>query len=109
MKIDTLLKQLLTEKKKITEACKMSSESIDFWEKKAETLFTKMEEAEEDFIFASDEFIEDTCADQLKEVDFLMKRMKFENDQLETLEDQIEKLETKICLLLTEHAKKQKK
>ena len=109
MKIDTLLKQLLTEKKKITEACKMSCGSIDFWERKAEVLFAKMEEAEEDFIFASEEFIEDTCAGQLKEVDFLMKRMKFENDQLEILENQIEKLEIKICLLLTEHATKQKK
>ena len=109
MKTDTLLKQLLTEKKKITEACRMSSGSIDFWEKRAEALFTEMGEAEEDFIFASDELIEDTCASQLKEVDFLMKRMKFENDQLEILENQIEKLEIKICLLLTEHAKKQKK
>ena len=108
MKIDILLKKFLEEKKEVTKACKISSESIDFWEKRAEALFSKMDEAEEEFIFATEEFIEDTCARDLKEVDFLMKRMKFETDQLDVLEEQIEKLETKICLLLTEHAQKQK-
>jgi len=38
-----------------------------------------------------------------------MKRMKFENDQLDSLENKIEKLEDKISEMLTEHAKKQKK
>ena len=90
-------------------ACKISSESIDFWEKRSEELFAKMDKAEEEFIFATDEFIEDTCARDLKEVDFLMKRMKFENDQLDSLEKKIEELENKISEMLAEHAKKQKK
>ena len=109
MKIDTLLKKFLEEKKEVAKACKISSESIDFWEKRSEELFAKMDKAEEEFAFATDEFIEDTCARDLKEVDFLMKRMKFENDQLDSLEKKIEKLEDKISEMLTEHAKKQKK
>ena len=109
MKIDTLLKKFLEEKKEVAKACKISSESIDFWEKRSEELFAKMDKAEEEFIFATDEFIEDTCARDLKEVDFLMKRMKFENDQLDSLEKKIEELEDKISEMLDEHAKKQKK
>ena len=109
MKIDTLLKKFLQEKKEVAKACKISSESIDFWEKRSEELFAKMDKVEEEFIFATDEFIEDTCAKQLKEVDYLMKRMKFENDQLDLLEKKIEELEDKISQMLTEHAQKQKK
>ena len=109
MKIDILLKKFLEEKKEVMKACKISGESIDFWEKRSEELFAKMDKAEEDFIFATDEFIEDTCASQLREVDYLMKRMKFENDQLDSLEKKIEKLEDKISQMLTEHAQKQKK
>ena len=109
MKIDILLKKFLEEKKEVAKACKISSESIDFWEKRSEELFAKMDKAEEEFIFATDEFIEDTCARDLKEVDFLMKRMKFENDQLDSLEKKIEELEDKISEMLAEHAKKQKK
>ena len=109
MKIDTLLKKILEEKKEVTKSCKVCAESIDFWEKRAEALFSKMDEVEEEFIFATEEFIEDTCARDLKEIDFLMKRMKFENDQLDSLESKIEELENKISEMLAEHAKKQKK
>ena len=109
MKIDTLLKKFLEEKKEVTKSCQVSAESIDFWEKRAEALFSKMDEVEEEFIFATEEFIEDTCARDLKEIDFLMKRMKFENDQLDSLESKIEELENKISEMLAEHAKKQKK
>ena len=49
------------------------------------------------------------CLRDLKEVDFLMKRMKFENEQLDSLERKIEELEDNISQMLTEHAKKQKK
>ena len=104
MKIDILLKKILEEKKDVTKSCKLCSESIDFWEKKAELLFAKMDDVEEEFIFSTDEYIEDTCSQHHKEIDFLMIRMRFENDQLDTLEEQIEKLEIKICLLLTEDA-----
>ena len=109
MKIDTLLKKLLVQRKEVAEASKVSARSIDFWEKRAEKLFTKMDEAEEDFAFSSDEYIEDTCSQYHKEIDFLMNRMKFENDQLDLLEEQIEKLETELCLVFTQYAKKQKK
>ena len=109
MKINTLLKKLLAEKKEIAEASKVSAQSIDFWEKRAEELFAKMDEEEAGFAYSTDEFIEDTCASQLREVDYLMKRMKFENDQLDSLEKKIEKLEDKISQMLTEHAQKQKK
>tara|TARA_R110000824_G_scaffold11986_4_gene52732 strand:+ start:482 stop:811 length:330 start_codon:yes stop_codon:yes gene_type:complete len=109
MKIEALLEKLLSEKKEITEACKVSSGSIDFWERRAEELFSKMEESEDDFIFASDKVIEETCSSQLKEIDFLMKRMQFENSQLDLLEKKVEGLEETISQTLAEHAKKQKK
>tara|TARA_Y100001951_G_scaffold40005_1_gene31612 strand:+ start:556 stop:885 length:330 start_codon:yes stop_codon:yes gene_type:complete len=109
MKINTLLKKLLAEKKEIAEASKVSAQSIDFWEKRAEELFAKMDEEEAGFAYSTDEFIEDTCSQNLKEVDLLMKRMKFENDQLDLLEKKIEELEDSITQTLAQHAKKQKK
>ena len=109
MKINTLLKKLLAEKKEIAEASKVSAQSIDFWEKRAEELFAKMDEEEAGFAYSTDEFIEDTCSQNLKEVDLLMKRMRFENEQLDLLEKKIEELECSITQTLAEHAKKQKK
>ena len=109
MKIDTLLKKFLEEKKEVAEASKVSAQSIDFWEKRAEKLFAKMDEEEEGWSYSTDEFIEETCSENLKEVDILMRRMQFENDQLDLLEKKIEELEGKISQMLTEHAQKQKK
>ena len=109
MKIDTLVKGILDKKKKLIEDSKVCSESIDFWEKKANRLFNEMDETEEEFAFSSDEYIEDKCINHLKEVDFLMNRMKLENDQLDLVEKQIEELETQLCLAFEQYAKKQKK
>ena len=109
MKIDILLKKLLDQKKEVAEASKISAQSIDFWEKRAEELFAKMDEEEEGWSYSTDEFIEDTCSKNLKEVNVLMTRMKFENDQLDLLEKKIEDLEETISQTLEEHAKKQKK
>ena len=109
MKIDTLVKGILSKKKKLTRSCKVCVESIDFWEKRSNILFDEMDEAEEDFAFSTDEYIEDTCSQHHKEIDFLMKRMKFENDQLDSLEKKIEELEDKLSQVLTEYAQKQKK
>ena len=85
MKIDTLLKKFLEEKKEVAEASKVSAQSIDFWEKRAEKLFAKMDEEEQGWSYSTDEFIEETCSENLKEVDILMRRMQFENDQLDLL------------------------
>ena len=109
MKIDTLVKGILSKKKRLTDSCRVCVESIDFWEKRSNTLFDEMDEAEEEFAFSTDEYIEDKCTDHLKEVDLLMNRMKFENDQLDLLEKQIEKLESELCLAFAQYAKKQKK
>jgi DNA-binding transcriptional MerR regulator len=109
MKIDILLKKLIAQKKEVAEASKVSLQSIDFWEKRAEKLFAKMDEEEEGWSYSTDEFIEDTCSKNLKEVDILMRRMHFENSQLDLLEKKIEKLEETISQTLAEHAKKQKK
>tara|TARA_R110002051_G_C8475989_1_gene460822 strand:- start:116 stop:445 length:330 start_codon:yes stop_codon:yes gene_type:complete len=109
MKIDTLVKRILNKKKKLTDSCKVCVESIDFWEKRSNKLFDEMDEVEEEFSFSSDEYIEDKCTDHLKEVDLLMNRMKFENDQLDLIEKQIEELETELCLAFAQYAKKQKK
>jgi len=109
MKINTLLKKLLAQKKEIAEASKVSAQSIDFWEKRSEALFAKMDEEEAGWSYSTDEFIEDTCSQNLKEVDLLMRRMKFENEQLDLLEKKIEDLEDLISQTLEEHATRQKK
>ena len=109
MKIDNSLKKLLAQKKEVAEASKVSAQSIDFWEKRAEELFAKMDEEEAGWSYSTDEFIEDTCSENLKEVNVLMKRMQFENSQLDLLEKKIEELEETISQTLAEHAKKQKK
>jgi len=109
MKTDTLLKKLLAQKKEIVEASKVSAESIDFWEAKAEKLFAKMDEEEAGWSYSYKDFREDACSKNLKEINLLMKRMKFENDQLDLLEKKIEELEETISQTLAEHAKKQKK
>tara|TARA_R110000744_G_scaffold336226_1_gene441546 strand:- start:339 stop:668 length:330 start_codon:yes stop_codon:yes gene_type:complete len=109
MKTDILLKKLLAQKKEVAEASKVSAQSIDFWEKRAEELFAKMDEEEAGWSYSTDEFIEDTCSENLKEVNILMKRMQFENSQLDLLENKIKKLEETISQTLAEHAKKQKK
>lgn len=109
MKTDALLKKILAEKEELIESCKLCTGSIDFWEERSNALFAEMDAIEEEFTLFGDKDIEDTCAQHFKEIDILMKRMRFENNQLDILENQIEKLEIKICLLLTEHAKKQKK
>tara|TARA_B100000287_G_scaffold349800_1_gene338463 strand:- start:564 stop:893 length:330 start_codon:yes stop_codon:yes gene_type:complete len=109
MKIDKLLEKILKEKQALVESCKLCTKSIDFWEKKANILFDKMDEAEKEFELSTDEYIEDTCSNQLKEIEVLMKRMQFENDQLDELEAQVVKLEIKLCDIISEHAQKQKK
>ena len=109
MKIDTLVKRILDKKKRLTHSCKICVESIVFWEKRSNILFDEMDEAEEGFAFSTNEHIEDTCSQHHKEIDFLMNRMKFENDQLDLVEKQIEELETQLCLAFTQYAKKQKK
>ena len=109
MKIDTLLKKLLAQKKEVAEASKVSAQSIDFWEKRAEKLFAKMDEEEAGWSYSSEDFIEEACSKNLKEINLLMKRMKFENDQLDLLEKKIEELEETISQTLAEYAKKQKK
>jgi len=68
-----------------------------------------MDEEEEGWSYSTDEFIEDTCSENLKEVNILMTRMKLENDQLDLLEKKIEDLEETISQTLEEYAKKQKK
>jgi hypothetical protein len=58
MKTDTLLKKLLAQKKEIVEASKVSAESIDFWEAKAEKLFAKMDEEEAGWSYTEEGLIE---------------------------------------------------
>ena len=109
METNKLIKTLLAQKKEVTEASKVSAQSIDFWEKRAEKLFKKMDEEEAGWSYSTDEFLEDTCSENLKEINILMKRMQFENEQLDLLEKKIENLEGLISQTLAEHAKKQKK
>jgi len=109
MKSEILVEQLLEEKLTLASAVKVSYNSIEFWEKRANKLFKKMDEEEEEYIFFNEEAVEASCEKSFGEMDSLMKRIQFENDLLDDLEEKIGKLEEKIIRLFATHAKKQKK
>jgi hypothetical protein len=82
MKTETLVVNLLKEKKLLTKSIQISCDSIEFWEKRANKLFKKMDEEEEKYIFYNEEAIEASCEKSFGEIGSLMKRIQFENDML---------------------------
>ena len=109
MKIDKALAQLLKEKESLIDSIELCCKSIEFWEKKADTVFKKMDAFESGSVFESGEVLESKYKNLMKDASRLMSRINFENSQLDQLEDSILKLEEKIITTLDNHAKKQKK
>lgn len=109
MKTETLVVNLLKEKRLLAKSVQVSCDSIKFWEKRANKLFKKMDDEEEKYVFYNEEAVEASCEKSSGEMDSLMKRIRFENDLLDHLEEKIEKLEDKIVRFLAADAKKNKK
>ena len=109
MKIETLVVNLLKEKKLLAQSVKVSCESIEFWEKRANKLFEKMDDEEEEYVFYNEETMEASYQQSFGEMESLMKRIQFENDLLDHLEEKIVKLEEKIVRFFAANAQKQKK
>jgi len=109
MNLDKTLKKLMTEKKELTNSLELCCESIGFWEERAEKIFKKMDEFEEEALFSSGESHDKKFKKLQRESGKIMKRIDFENNQLDLLEAQILDLEEKIIATLSRYAKKQKK
>tara|TARA_R100001129_G_C5219483_1_gene219201 strand:- start:52 stop:381 length:330 start_codon:yes stop_codon:yes gene_type:complete len=109
MNLDKTLKKLMTEKKELTNSLELCCESIGFWEERAEEIFKKMDEFEEEALFSSGESHDKKFKTLQRESGKIMKRVDFENNQLDLLEAQILDLEEKIIITLARYAKKQKK
>jgi len=109
MNLDKTLKKLLTEKKELTNSLELCCESIGFWEERAEKIFEKMDEFEEEALFSSGESHDKKFKKLQRESGKIMKRIDFENNQLDALEAQVLDLEEKIITTLARYAKKQKK
>ena len=109
MNLDKTLKKLMTEKKELTNSLELCCESIGFWEERAEEIFKKMDQLEEESLFSSEERQHKKFKNLQRESGKIMKRVDFENNQLDLLEAQILDLEEKIIITLARYAKKQKK
>ena len=109
MSLDKVLKNLIIQKKELTRSLEVCCDSIGFWEERAEKIFTKMDQAEEEYIFAFGDSQDQKLMDLQQESEKLMKRIEFENNQLDLLEAQVLELEENIITTLARYAKKQKK
>jgi hypothetical protein len=109
MKFDKQVEILSDEKKEILKSVDLCCDSIKFWEKKANKLFTKMDELEEEAIYLPAEEVDSKYGKYSKEMRSLMNRIEFENSQLDGLEKNLIKLELRIVNFVKKYAKKQKK
>jgi hypothetical protein len=109
MSLDKTLKKLLAEKQSLLSTIELSCKSIEFWEKKADRIFKKMDDLESETLFTEDEATEKQHAALVHETNRLMNRINFENNELDRLEKLILDLEEKIVTTLARYAKKQKK
>tara|TARA_R100000152_G_C6748191_1_gene171780 strand:- start:185 stop:514 length:330 start_codon:yes stop_codon:yes gene_type:complete len=109
MDLNKKLENLLKEKKSLTSDIEICCNSIDFWEKRAEKMFNKMDAFEENSFLESEENNTKEYKRLMHESEKLMARINFENTQLDILEAKILELEEKIITAIKSHAQKQKK
>jgi hypothetical protein len=109
MSLDKVLKNLMIEKKELTHSLEVCCDSIGFWEERAEIVFKKMDQFEEESMLTSGDSQDKVFWELHRESEKLMKRIEFENNQLDLLEAQVLDLEEKIITTLARYAKKQKK
>ena len=109
MSLDKILQKLLSDKEELLASIELACKSIEFWEKKADNTFQKMDDFESSSVFDSSEISEKKYTSLMHEASRLMNRINFENNELDKLEASILDLEEKIIKALEKHAKKQKK
>jgi hypothetical protein len=109
MSLNKTLKKLLAEKEELVASITLCCKSVEFWEKRADIIFEKIDEADEEFGFEDDFDTEKKNTRLMQESARLVSRIAFENNQLDMLEVQILDLEEKIVKSLAQYAKKQKK
>jgi hypothetical protein len=108
-KLDAALEPLFERKEKLITDIEMSCKSIEFWEKRAEKIFNKIDLEEQESFLMSEESFKDSTLENSKEIQILMKRISLENDQLDAFDEEILNLEEEIVKTLSSYAKKQKK
>ena len=109
MSLDKILKKLLAEKKSLLSVIELTCKSIDFWEKKSDKIFKKMDAFEAESLFKEDEATEKQHTALVYAANQLMNRINFENNELDRVEKLVLDLEEKIVTTLARYAKKQKK
>ena len=97
------------ERKKLLNSAEICFDSVNFWEKKAENLFEKMENFEDECDSLSNKEIENKSLEYSKSLKNLMYRLSLETQHLDKLEKDLITIELKIISLAKKHAKKQKK
>jgi len=109
MKFEKQVEILSHKKREILESVDLCCNSIQFWEKKANKLFAKMDDLEEESAYLPTQEIESKYEEYKKEMHSLMNRIEFENSQLDILEKNLMELELRIVNFVKKYAKKQKK
>lgn len=103
------LENLIKQKNNLTDSIELCCNSISFWEKRANKIFTQMDSFEDEIKFCSEAESQKKYKFLNKESERLMARINFENNQLDILEQKILNLEEAIIKALDSYAKKQKK
>tara|TARA_R100001163_G_C5060398_1_gene197228 strand:+ start:1805 stop:2134 length:330 start_codon:yes stop_codon:yes gene_type:complete len=109
MTLNKTLEKLLASKNELLESVEVCCKSIEFWEERANEVFSRMDKFEEESFLSSEEQNQKQYACLIKESNKIMSRVNFENNQLDILEAKILDLEETIIKALSKYAKKQKK
>ena len=109
MAISKTLEKLLASKNELLESIEVCCKSIEFWEERANEVFSRMDKFEEESFLGSEEQNQKQYACLMRESNKIMNRVNFENNQLDILEAKILDLEETIIKALSKYAKKQKK
>ena len=109
MTLNKTLEKLLASKNELLESIEVCCKSIEFWEERANEVFTRMDKFEEESFLGTEEQNEEQYRKLMNESNKIMNRVNFENNQLDILEAKILDLEETIIQALAKYAKKQKK
>ena len=109
MTLNKTLEKLLASKNELLESIEVCCKSIEFWEERANEVFTRMDKFEEESFLGTEEQNEEKYRKLMNESNKIMNRVNFENNQLDILEAKILDLEETIIQALAKYAKKQKK
>ena len=109
MTLSKTLEKLLASKNELLQSIEVCCKSIEFWEERANEVFSRMDKFENESFLENEEDNKKQYLSLMKESDKIMNRINFENDQLDMLEAKILDLEDTIIKALAKYAKKQKK